>query len=545
MQELTTMKKTKEKIALIINSVIDIIKYPEQPANNSAYFYRISEKNNFLIYLYLFKLSINSKEYLEMKYINYLNKFTSYQHYDLTQITNIPSNDEIDLLLSIKEKLDLLEFYYDENEEKIIFYDNTYVNSRWFLSFITLLLDNTRNNDMKEINVCYTIPSRDTSVLRNKEDLDNFLQKFTYYNIKVKRTDKTKQVRENNILIVKNAAINYLKHLKQYKHGLENEESYLIFYNLLKNECRKEGFELSEEEKELLDIESKKLEKIYSIIDENFFTYQLSKQVHIIENVVWQSSNDITLLENMNTSIDNLIDLFTILRLNQRSAYAKIKSEHNINDIKILMLLITNQFLLTYLTDSDEIDYSLLDLSSIKPKYMNHICNNQEQDIKSRLRSFDMELSQAKSILEKYKEERSTLNKEELGPEKYQKELERCVSNINRESIKIGRLNSNISALSREYEELKKHQIEKYRNVDLYNYNHSIIRHICNSILGCSYYLKTSNNSSLFNNIIIFEDYEKTDNSFYLEVTFKELLKISSQYLLNGIIDQYNLPKLA
>ena len=68
---------------------------------------------------------------------------------------------------------------------------------------------------------------------------------------------------------------------------------------------------------------------------------------------------------------------------------------------------------------------------------------------------------------------------------------------------------------------------------------------MCNSILGCSYYLKTNNNKALFNNIIIFEDYEKTDNSFYLEVTIKDLLKISSQSIINGIIDQNDLPKLA
>ena len=30
---------------------------------------------------------------------------------------------------------------------------------------------------------------------------------------------------------------------------------------------------------------------------------------------------------------------------------------------------------------------------------------------------------------------------------------------------------------------------------NLYNYNKSIIKHICNSIIGCSYYLKTNNNS--------------------------------------------------
>ena len=46
-------------------------------------------------------------------------------------------------------------------------------------------------------------------------------------------------------------------------------------------------------------------------------------------------------------------------------------------------------------------------------------------------------------------------------------------------------------------EELKKEQIDKYRNLDLYNYNRSTIKHICNSIIGCNYYLKTSNTTSI------------------------------------------------
>jgi hypothetical protein len=154
-------------------------------------------------------------------------------------------------------------------------------------------------------------------------------------------------------------------------------------------------------------------------------------------------------------------------------------------------------------------------------------------------------LATAKSKLEEYKVERANLNKEELGQDKYQKELERCVSSINRESIVIARLNSNISSLSRKYEELKKDQLDKYRNLDLYNYNRSTIKHICNSIIGCNYYLKTSNTTSILSNIIIFEDYEKTDNSFYLEVSFKELLKISSKSVINGILDLNDLPKLA
>lgn len=545
MQEVTQLKKTKEKVSLIINSIIEMIKNSKLPINTSAYFYRIQEKNNFIIYLYLFKLLINSKDYLEMKYLNYFNRFQVEKHCSLERITNIQANNELDLLYKIKDRIQLLEFTYNDEEERIYFKDDKYVNSKWLITLISLLLDNTKNDELKEINICYTIPSKGIAKITDSSEKDQFLREFTYYNIKVKRTDKTKQVRENNILIVKNAAINYLKHLKQFKHGLETEESYLIFYNLLKTECNKEGFDLAEEEKSLLEIDPKILEKINAYMDDEFYNQQLSKQVHIIENIVWQSSNDLTLLEHMNTSIDSLIDMITSMRIEPKKTYEEVKNKHYINDIKILLILITNQFLLTYLNDYDEIDYSLIDLKNIKPKYMNSICMNKEQEIKARMKSYNMELESAKKSLEKHKLERSELNKEVLGTEKYQKELERCVSKINRESIVIARINSNISALSKEYEELKKNQIEKYRNIDLYNYNHSIIRHICNSILGCSFYLKTNNTASLFNNIIIFEDYEKTDNSFYLEVTFKELLKISSLYLLNGIIDQSDLPKLA
>lgn len=539
------MKKTKEQVSFIINSLIDIIKNPDFIVNSSAYFYRPDEKSTFLIHIYLFKLLINTTDYLEHKYKKYMNKFPESIPYNLYLISNISAKNELELLIAIKEKIKYLDYYYNVTEGKIYFNDKEYVESKWFLSFMALLLDNTKNDDAKEINICYTIPNKHISHISDKEKLEEFLGEFVYYNIKVQRTDKTRQVRENNILIVKNAAINYLKHLKQYKHGLENEESYQLFYNLLTNECRKEGFELYEDESNLMEINTRELTKIKEFLDESFYTQPLSKQIHIIENIVWQSSNDLTLLEHMNTSLDSLIDLITILKLESRKTYGTVKKDHQINDINILLLLIVNLFLLTYHLKEDEVDYSLIDFHSIKPKYMNSICGAGEQEIKSKLKSYNMELATAKSKLDAVKEERAALDKEKLGADKYQKELERCVSCINRESIVIARLNSNISSLSRAYEELKKKQVNKYRNLDLYNYNKSIIKHICNSIIGCSYYLKTNNNSSLLSNIIIFEDYEKTDNSFYLEVSFKELLKISSRSLINGIIDQNDLPKLA
>lgn len=540
-----TNSNFKEDISLIISSLIEIIKNPNIPMNNSAYFYHEKAQRSFYIYLYIYKLLINDLDYLEIKYNNYLDKYNESLKFNISSITNIPCQDELSLLATLKHYFFTTEYTYNPENNHIIFCDEKYIDTKWLLTFLSLLLDNTKNKENKEINICYTIPDKEISKIEEEKDISTFLSHFQFYSIKVRHTDNTKPVKENNILVVKNAAINYLKHLKQYKHGLENEESYLIFYNLLKKECSKEGFELEEQEMNLLDVEKKILDKIYTFIDDDFFKSQLSKQVHLIENIIWQSSNDITMLEHINTNIDNLIDLLSLINKHKDENYLSIKKEYHINDIQILLILITSKFLLTYLYNSDEIDYSLLSLANIKPKYMNSICRNQEQELKNHLKSLDVDLISSKKDLEKYKEERNSLNVKELGVDKYKKELERCVGNINRASIIIGRLNSNISSLSKEYEDLKKELKEKYRNINLYNYNHSIIRHLCNSITGCSFYLKTNNNAALFSNIIIFEDYEKTDNSFYLEVSFKELLKISSQYLLNGVMAQNDLPKLA
>lgn len=536
---------TKDQISLIINSFIEMLKNPKMSVNNNAYFYHPSEKHKFIIYIYIFKLLINDIDYLETKYNKYLEKYNKKIDFNLEQITNIKASNELELLSILKEKFMLNNYTYNDKDNKIYFKDDTYIDVKWFLCFMSLLLDNIKNNENQEMNICYTIPNKDIIKITDSKEKDNFLKEFTYYNIHIKHIDKTKPIKENSILIVKNAAINYLKHLKQYKHGLETEDSYLIFYNLLKDECQKDGFSLEEQEINLLDTEPKLLAKIDTLMDEEFYNYNLSKQIHIIENIVWQASNDITLLEHTNSSIDELIDLLNILHDSKNITYSKIKKDKKINDIKILLILVNINFLLTYLNNSEDIDYSLLDLTSIKPKYMNKICHKEEQELKNKLKSLSIELSSSKKDLETFKEKRASLDKDTLGIDKYKKELEICVSNINRVSIIIARLNSKISSLTKEYEDLKKEQLEKYHNVDLYNYNHSIIKHLCNSIMGCSFYLKTNNSGALFSNIIIFEDYERTDNSFYLEVSFKNLLKISSQYLLNGIIDQNDLPKLA
>ena len=531
---------TKEQISLIIDSIIEMIRNPKKRISECTYFYHEEERKTFKLFLSLFKIIVNDQAYLINKYEKQQRDLEAYSY----PITNIPYEDYLDLLLIIKQKLLTSDYHCRPYNRTIEFADGSYIEGKWIEEFLSKLFT-SKEDQTKQINICYTIPSKDINRITNKSEIDEFLNKFTYYNIIVKHTDKTKQVKENNILIVKNAAINYLKHLKQYEHGLENKETYMIFYNLLKNECRKEGFELIETKCNLLEIDKKQLETLKEFINEDFIDYQLSKQVHLIENIIWQSSNDITLLEHTNMTIDKLNDFIKILDENPNKTYAKIKEEHQINDIQILLLILVNQFLITYHNNHEDIDYSFINLTNVKPKYMNSICAQFEQDLKTKIKSLNMEISSTKGKLDTYKKERTDLDNKGYEADKYQKELEFCVSNINRESIAIARLNSRVSALTKEYEDLKKKQKTKYRNVELYNYNHSIISHICNSIIGCSYYLKTNNNSSLFSNIIIFEDYEKTDNSFYLEISFKELLQISRHNLIKGLIEQNDLPRLA
>ncbi len=541
----SSTKTTKEHISVIFDALIDIIKYPNTILENNPYFYHPLYRKEFIIYIYIFKMLINDDDYLQQKYITFQKKYPDKKPMDFKKVTNLDTNDELDLLLQVKEKTLNGSYKLDTDNNRIVYKDHTYIDSNWLVSFISFLLDNTTKECDKEINICYTIPEKDIFKLKTEQSKDEFLSEFTFYNIKVKHIDKTRPVKENNILIVKNAAINYLKHLKQYKHGLEAADSYKIFYNLLKNECKKDGFVLDEQEMSLIEADNKILDKINSYIDNEFYSYQLSKQVHVIENCVWQSSNDITLLEHTNSSIDYSIDFLSLIRTNSKLTYEEIKQNYDVNDIQILLILITSKFLMTYYNSNQEIDYSLINLNNIKPKYMNSICPDEEQELKTLIRSYEIDLEHAKKDMEQYKAERQLLDKDELPPDKYQKELERCVGNINTTSITIGRINSNLASLTREYESIRKDKELKVNNVDLYNYNYSIIKHMCNSVIGCSYYLKTNNTSSIFNNIIIFEDFEKTDNSFYLEVSFKELLKISKLSYINGVINQGSLPKLA
>ena len=280
-------------------------------------------------------------------------------------------------------------------------------------------------------------------------------------------------------------------------------------------------------------------------IDPLFINKSLSKQISIIENIIWKSSNSITLLDYVGESITNLINFISLLKLeSKKQTYRELSNRRQIKEINILLMLIINRYIITYLDNDEDIDYSVLDLRGLNPKYMNYLSNGDEQEIKNQIKAYDTEIIGIKNEIETYKEQRSTLDKEKLG-DKFLSELERCVSNINRLSILIGRINSKTAELNRQLEEIKKHKKEKYRNIDTYYYNNSIIRHICNSIITCNFYLKTNNKTKVMDNVVVFEDYDNTTKTFYLEITFKDLLRLSKQYSITDILEQIELPKLS
>lgn len=534
----------KRQVSLIIDSLVEIIKNPQNNLNKMSYYYHPLERKKFIIELTIFKLFINDKTYLEEKYFKYKNKIKNRKDIDLEKISNISSSSEIELLIKIKNLLLASKHYYNETDNLVYIDDNNWFDATWLITLLELLIKQEKTLYNQDIKICYAIAGKNIKHLDSLEDKDEFLNTFTIYVLDIKNPEMNKSFKDNSLLIIKNTAINYLKHLKKFKQELETSESFQIFYNLLRNECVKENFTLEEKELALSSTDNIFLGKINSYINEDFLTFSLTKQISIIENIIWKSSNDINLLEHTNNSLDSLIDLISNLNLKQNPTYQSIKFLHEYKDIDLLLILLVNKFLLTYLQEPEDLDYSLINLSMVKPKYMSNVCSIEEQHIRNELKELIRELNMTKRNMEKYKNERINLNQAVLGKDKYQNELERCVGNINRASITIATLNSSIAALNRDYEEFKEKEEEKYRDAVLHHHNRSIIKHLCNSIIGCNFYMKTNNNTSLFENIIVFEDYEKTENAFYLEITFQEFYKISSICLINRALDESDLPKL-
>ena len=550
-EEKAFKKRTSNKF-LIIDALIDIIVKRDILISNTAYYYHNDNLQEFLVSLYALKLLINADEYFDKKqedYINLikdrLNDNSTINNLDVSTISNIPALNELDLVSKLKELFLNNKYLYLNDEHKILFDNDLYVDAKWFLTYLVLLFDNNTNGEgKKSINVCYTIPDKNIKKCVKLSDLNDFFKSFTYYKISVKGSENNKEIKDNSILVIKNAANNYLKHLKQYRYGLESEEAYLIFYNLLKNECHKQGLILEEEIRVLDELDDTYLDKIKDFINYNFLDFSVNKQTKTIENVIWQLSNNLTIIEHINYYFDSVIQLVSLLEKKDNNvSYDKLKKDNKLYDIQILLILIILKFMITYIHDED-IDYSLLDFSNIKPEYMNLIDMEEEIQIKREIVKLKDEIKNNNEELDKYKFERQSISKDSLGQDKYRKELEICISNINRISIDISNLETGIVNYKKELENIKFEKKMKYRDLDSYNYNYSIIRHIVSSICHSGFYLKTNNNNDLLDNIIIIEDYVKTDSAFYLEVSFKDLLKISNLNTIERVEEQLDLPKL-
>ena len=545
-------KKHTNKKFLIIDALIDIIVKGDMLISNTAYYYHNEELQEFIISLYALKILINDGEYFKKMQEEYIAKVrdrlsenSSINSLDISKVSNIEASDEIELISKLKDLFVENKYLYIKNENRIVFDNDMYVDTKWLLSYITLLFDKTKNSESKKsINVCYTIPNQDIEKCQKLEDLNEFFKHFTYYKISVRSSESNREIKDNSILVIKNAANNYLKHLKQFRYGLESEEAYQIFYNLLRNECHKQDFVLEEEIRVLSELDPVYLDRIKSYINYNFLDFSINKQTKTIENIIWQLSNNLTILEHVNSYLNSVAQVVCLLnKRDNKTTYSKLKWENKLHDIQILLMLIILKFMITYIHDED-IDYSLLDFTNIKPEYMNVIDMEDELQIKRDIQKLKEEIKAKNEELDEYKFERQSISKENLGQDKYRKELEICVSNINRISIDISNLESGITNYKKELENLKFEKKIKYRDLDSYNYNHSIIRHMVSSICHSGFYLKTNNNNDLLDNIIIIEDYVKTDNAFYLEVTFKDLLKISNLNVIEGVEEQSDLPKL-
>ena len=537
---------------LIIDALIDIIVKKDILISNTSYYYHNDDLQEFLVSLYVLKLLINNEEYFEKKQDEYIelvsNKLSdnsTISNLDISRISNIEAENEIDLIRKLKELFLNNRYLYIKSDKKIVFDNDLYVDVKWLLTYLVLLFDKTNNGGSKKsINVCYTIPDKDIEKCNKINKLDDFFAHFTYYKISVSDSESNKGIKDNSILVIKNAANNYLKHLKQYRYGLESEEAYLIFYNLLKNECNKQNLRLEEEVCVLSELDDNYIEKIKSFINYNFLDFSINKQTKTIENIIWQLSNNLTILEHINTYIDSVIELISLLNKRDNGvSYSYLKRENKLHDIQILLMLIVLKFMITYIHD-DDIDYSLLDFTNIKPEYMNIMDMEEEMQLKREIARLKEDIKNKNEELDQYKFERQSISKDNLGQDKYRKELEMCISSINRISIDISNLEASISNYEKELDSIRFEKKVKYRDLDSYNYNHSIIRHMVSSICHSGFYLKTNNNNDLLDNIIIIEDYVKTDNAFYLEVTFKDLLRISNLNIIEGVEEQGDLPKL-
>ena len=167
------------KITKLIDALVEILQNKDNLLQDYQYNYQTSNVYLLLIHLYFYKLAITDKELLKTKYNKYKNKFISKKEINLSKITNIKAESELDLLFKIKEKS--FDYSYNHNGA-IVFIDNSWIDSKWLLPFLCMILEDKKESQ-SIINICYAFPSSDITKLTDKEDELFFLSHFTYYKI--------------------------------------------------------------------------------------------------------------------------------------------------------------------------------------------------------------------------------------------------------------------------------------------------------------------------------------------------------------------------
>lgn len=534
----SSIRKHNQNTSLIIDSLIKIITKPDTLINTTDYYYRVKERQEFICSLTLLRLLVNNLTYFEEIY----NENSGCLNIELSKLTNYQSQSFIKTLQFLKEKL--------KNDNYLLKKDNKiYFNDTWFdikilLRYLTIIInmDKFKENEL----TFYEIIAPDELKPIDNNNYDEFLSQFVYCQIILKEKSNNIPNKDASLTTLKNAVHNYLKHVKRFHQHLEEKESTIIFYGILKNECTKQNYEMIEKEIFLNELPSPELTKLKKHLNSQFANHSPKYQLHFLENLIWHLNNDRLIQKMINKYIDSLLKFLKCLNNNDNKlTYNTIIKKYHLNSYNIIIILAIHKFSLNFLLNHSQIDYSLLDLKNVKPERMKTYLSIEEEKNNEKIAELKAQIEDCKKELALTKEEKKNLKKEELGLEKYLKKLEVIINKINGLTTKISKIKEEAYNVNQKHLEKLNNQKKQYKDLKLYDYNSSIIKHICASITNATFYLKANSSKQLLENTVIFEDTTDSDNIFYLEISFKDLLRISNQKIINGLEEKLDLPKLA
>ena len=155
------LKKHTNNKFLIIDALIDIIVKKDILVSNTSYYYHNDELQEFLVSLYALKLLINDEEYFEKKQSEYielvknrLSDNSNINSLDISKISNIEAETELELVTKLKELFVNNKYLYVKSERRVVFDNDMYVDSKWLISYLTLLFDNASSSEGKKRYKC-------------------------------------------------------------------------------------------------------------------------------------------------------------------------------------------------------------------------------------------------------------------------------------------------------------------------------------------------------------------------------------------------------